>query len=223
VTELPDLYAAGLERHLALGRELTEADGDVVTPACPRWTVRDVYAHLAGGASDVLTGRLDGVPGDGWTERHVGERRGRSLADLVAEYAEVGPKLVEALGAIDFPPMAIDQWAHEQDVRGALGRAGSRDVPVLTWGVARALEGRADGWSAPPVRIRTATADTVLGAGEPAATFEADDFELLRAVLGRRSVAQWKAMATTGSDPVAVDAAIAGIPFFNPRGDDLVE
>ncbi len=33
--DVADLYAAGLERHLALAGELTEEDGERVTPACP--------------------------------------------------------------------------------------------------------------------------------------------------------------------------------------------
>jgi hypothetical protein len=49
-----ELYRDGRERLLALGAELGAADAARPVPACPDWTVKDLYAHLAGVAADVL-------------------------------------------------------------------------------------------------------------------------------------------------------------------------
>jgi uncharacterized protein (TIGR03083 family) len=217
-----ELYAAGHERLLVLAADLTEADGNVAVPACPGWTVRDVFAHLAGLATDVLAGRVDGAGTDPWTAEQVAERSSRTLADNVAELAQAGPKLVEALEAFPAERIAIDQWTHEQDVRGALGRSGSRDVPLVGWALDLAIGGRNPGWGErglPAVRIN----GWQLGEGEPVATFETTDFDLARALTGRRSAAQWRSWARPGSDPAAVEIVVARIPAFPARPDDLAE
>jgi hypothetical protein len=88
------------------------------------------------------------------------------------------------------------------------------------------LGGRAGRWNdrgLPTVRVTGSTVDQVLGGGEPAATFETSDFELLRGFLGRRCPDQLRAWAAAGSDPAAVDAAVAAFPVFGPRPDPLVE
>lgn len=216
-----ELYAEGLERVLALGRELDERDGDVPTPACPGWTVRDVFGHLAAIATDALAGRLEGAGTDPWTARQVEERRGRTLAGNVAELAEAGPGFAAALR--DFPNdrVVIDQWTHEQDVRGALGRPGSRDVPLVGWAVERAV-GRLDGSRRkrgnPALRFELDSGTWTAGDGDPVATVRTSDFELLRGLLGRRSPAQLRSWVADG-DPAAVD----GLAVFGPRESDLVE
>jgi uncharacterized protein (TIGR03083 family) len=216
-----DLFAAGLGRHLALAAELTEADGELRTAACPEWRVKDVYAHLAGLCADALEGRVDGAGTDGWTARQVEERKDRTLAENVAELRERGPAFVSALRARPIERVVIDQWTHEQDVRGAVGKPGSRDAAVVAWAVALMATGLDKGWRAqgkPAVRIEATSASFALGEGDPVATMKTDDFELVRAVLGRRSAAQVRAMVVDG-DPAALD----GLAVFGPRQDDLHE
>jgi uncharacterized protein (TIGR03083 family) len=220
-TTVADLYAAGLERHLALADELTDEDAELPTPACPEWRVKDVYAHLAGLCSDVVEGRVEGAGTDEWTGRQVEARRDLPFADIVAELRERGPQLVEALRAFPIERIVIDQWIHEQDVRAAVGRPGNRDVPVVPWAVGLMVDGLDKRWrkeGRPPVRVETTSATFTMGEGEPVATLQTDDFELMRAVLGRRSPAQVRAMVVDG-DPSAVD----GLAVFGPRTDDLVE
>ena len=83
-------------------------------------------------------------------------------------------------------------------------------VPAV--GAARARRGD------PPVRVVTDTVDATLGEGEPAATIRTSDFELARALLGRRSQYQVDALVAEG-DP----AAVGRIAVFGPRNDDLDE
>jgi uncharacterized protein (TIGR03083 family) len=219
--DVADLYAAGLERHLALASELTEEDGERVTAACPEWRVKDVYAHLAGLCADVLEGNVEGAGTDPWTGRQVAERTDRTLAENVAELRERGPQLVEALRAFPVERIVIDQWTHEQDVRGTVGKPGSRDVPVAAFAVGLMAKGLDEGrrqQGMPAVRVETTSGTFTLGEGEPVATMKTDDFELIRAVLGRRSPAQVRAMVIDG-DPGAFD----GLALFGPRTDDLHE
>ncbi len=216
-----DLYQAGWERHLELAAELDDDDGIRDVRACPGWTVRDVYSHLAGLQADVLGGRVEGAGSDEWTSRQVAERADRTLTDNVAEYRELGPAMVEALRGFPIERLAVDQWAHEQDVRCALGRPGNRDVPVVGWSMSFIMgnldRGRRKAGSA-ALRVEGSSGTWSVGEGDPVATIRADDFDLLRAVLGRRSPAQMRSMVVAG-DPAVID----GLAFFGPRPDDLVE
>jgi hypothetical protein len=97
--------------------------------------------------------------------------------------------------------MVFDAWTHEQDVRGALGEPGARegaDVDIAwDWFVA-------------------ATDST----GERLATVRASRYELLRAVTGRRSLAQVRALDEDGA---ALDGLLSMSDFFTPASSDIVE
>ena len=89
-------------------------------------------------------------------ELDVDARRSRPWAEVQAEAADVLPARVEALHAIDFdgetlmdspfgprPARAalalrtFDAWAHEQDIRDALGLPGGMDTPAAGVAIAR--------------------------------------------------------------------------------------
>jgi len=40
----------------------------VKTSACPTWSIKDVYAHLAGIASDILAGNTEGAATEAWAD-----------------------------------------------------------------------------------------------------------------------------------------------------------
>ena len=194
--EIATLYFDGRERLLALAAELDEQAVATKVPTCPRWTVHDVYAHQSGAAADILAGRLEGVATDEWTGRQIAERADWPFAKVVAELAEAGaqldPILVELGDAID-KRLVIDQWTHEQDVRGALDRPGGRDAPVVAYAGEVMLRGFGRGWAdkgLAPVRVVATSREWTLGDGEPVATMRVDDYELVRILVGRRSRAQ---------------------------------
>lgn len=178
---------------LALAAELTEDDASVKVPTCPEWTVKDVFAHQAGVPADLVAGRLDGIATDEWTARQIAARGDRTLAEIAAELAEAGAQLdalLEAAGDAGDRRLVIDQWTHEQDVRGALGRPGSRDVGVVAFALARMVPGFGRKWPTlglAPVRVVGSSGEWVLGEGQPVATLRASDFELVRVLIGRRS------------------------------------
>src|SRR5689334_6859768 len=89
------LYRDARRRIIAVARELSSAELATQVPACPRWTVRDLLGHLAGGTADVVSNNLAGAPGDEWTEAHVAARAGREVPELLAEWEELGPRWEE--------------------------------------------------------------------------------------------------------------------------------
>src|SRR3954454_7114805 len=116
-----ELYRENLAAVASLAEGLTPDQLQSYVPGTPAWTVHDVLAHLAGAASDAVTGRMDGAPGPEWTTRHVAERRGFPVADLVAELRTHQEAVVDA--SLDNPRPAI-VWnivVHHADLHEALG------------------------------------------------------------------------------------------------------
>ena len=148
-SELVDAVDDVLLQTLSLSRDLTEGDADLPTD-CPGWTVRDVLAHMVG-LEQVLEGapqpavelpELTHVVSefDEYMEQHVQVRRQLPLSAIADELAGLRSRRVpglRALAAEDDPvvpspfreqPMSkaipvrvFDLWAHEQDIRRAVG------------------------------------------------------------------------------------------------------
>jgi uncharacterized protein (TIGR03083 family) len=223
--DLVEVYRQGRQRVLELAADLDEGDATIVVRACPQWTVKDVYAHIAGVPADILAGRIEGVATDEWTARQVAERADRSLGEICAELAELGPRLealIEAIGDAMDMRLFIDQWTHEQDVRGALGRPGARDIPVVGWAVKTMLGGFGRGWDErglPTVLVIGSTGEWLLGEGVPMLTLRADDFDIARALIGRRSRDEYLRLGWDG-DPSAVIDHLHAFPLADA---DLAE
>jgi uncharacterized protein (TIGR03083 family) len=197
--------------------------GDTVVPACPGWTVQCVTAHLVAVVEDVLAGRLTRPPSAEETAEQVARRSGRPVAAVVAEWDALAPQFEAALSATPVWPAALDVLSHEQDIRGAIGERGARDVPGIVAGARRLVQGipapvdllvHLDGedyWTGP---------DSSRGAGEgPALELTTTSFEAFRFRLGRRSRPQLAALAWSG-DPAPV---LDHLTIFGPSPTDIVE
>jgi uncharacterized protein (TIGR03083 family) len=156
-------------------------DPDLVVPATPFWTVHDVVAHLAGIAQDATSGNMAGAPGDDWTAAQIVRGADRSIAELVAQWQELGPLLE---GFFSSPAGAsssagvYDVHCHEADLRNAFGLPVAVPADFLAW----AAEGMRDGF-------RSAVAD----AGLPPVDLQIPDLEWFRGRLGRRTEAEVRA------------------------------
>ncbi len=216
---------------LSVTRDLSEADADRPTE-CPGWTVRDQLAHMVG-LEQVLSGAphpaielppLDHVSSDidVFMEQQVHVRRQLPLAAIVDELAGLRPRRIAELRRLaeigdplvmgpfgerplsaSLPIRVFDLWAHEQDIRRAVG------LPVRSDGIAAqvALERSLAGWSmtlpkaldVDAVLTVTVTGPTasqsliVIGAGGPTATIVGDLGQITRWFCGR---------ATPGDDDV---------------------
>lgn len=143
----------------AVAADLAPADFDRPTDL-PGWSVRDNLSHVIG-VERMLLGLPADPPVErpAWVrndfgaglEAAVAARRGRSGAEVVAELDDVLERRVQALAGFgpddwarlgpapggevpyrDFMRIRIfDCWAHEQDIRRAVGRPGHLDGPVV--------------------------------------------------------------------------------------------
>lgn len=193
MTDWGALYRDHVAAVSALAGGLSEEQLAQVVPGTPAWTVHDVLAHLAGGPSDAVTGRMEGAPGPEWTARHVAERSGIPAPDLVAELQSHQDAV--AASTVDNPRPAVvwDIAVHHADLHEALGRG---VLPEPMW--APVLEGVA------PLRFGSA--------GVPE---EVERYELFRALFSRRSRTQMQAWGL----PLSA-AQLDELCIFGPREDD---
>lgn len=187
-----EVYRGNAEAVAALGRGLTPTQLATAVPASPAWTAQEVFAHLAGGPADLVTGRMDGAPGPEWTARHVNERMHLPVADLVEELLSHQGAVVAS--TVDNPRPAIvwDIAVHHADLHEAFGLG------------------------VPPERLWRPVLDVVapMMLGDVSAEGVAP-YELFRGLFSRRSRAQ---MAAWGL-PLDQDR-LDVICVFGPREDD---
>ncbi|HZD02658.1 MAG TPA: maleylpyruvate isomerase family mycothiol-dependent enzyme [Actinomycetes bacterium] len=230
MADLVGAYADARRRLGELLAGLDEAALAAPVPACPAWTVRDILAHVTGVAADAaggtyFSGAADAwsdtglaAARDEWTAGQVRSRRDRPVQALVAEWAGWAAVLEPMLaGTVPAPPGSpawllsapvADLAVHLHDVRGALRRPGDRDAPATGLGLriyARWLGERLDQAGRPALRLRVGDREWVEGSGPPAAALTADPFELFRALSGRRSLDQVRALAWDGGPEPYLD------------------
>ena len=221
--DLPAIYRETRLRLLDLAPTLSDEQLSTLTPACPEWTVQDIYAHLTGLAVEVADGLIEGRGSDERTAVQVGSRRGRTIGEICNEWREIGDRIEATIAAAGrrLTPLAIDIWSHEQDASNGAGVRSGRDGAGLlltmnaTWG----MKARLRDAEIAPLRVVAGRADWVIGDDSPAAVVRMSEYELARAVLGRRSIDQIRAYDWEG------DAApyLPHFPVFNPPTVDIVE
>jgi hypothetical protein len=202
------LYRDNVRAVSALATDLTDEQLGTTVPGTPAWTVHDVIAHLAGGADDAATGRMDGAPGPEWTARHVGERFGFPVEELVGELQSRQEAIVEMSADNPRPALVWNIAVHHADLREALGLEALADAlwqPVLDAAAPRLLD---------ELPVTVVAGGSVYGAGDD--QVEVPAYELFRAVFSRRSRAQMQAWGFPALDAVQLD----GICIFGPREDD---
>ena len=190
MTDWGALYREHVADISALAGDLTDEQLATVVPGSPDWTVREVLAHLAGVASDMTTGRLDGAPGPEWTSRHVNERVPLPVADIMDELRSHQDEM--AASVVDNPrPASVWNIAvHHADLHEALGLP---QLPEHLWmPITEALAPRAPG-----------LADRV------------PPYEQFRGFFSRRSRGQMQAWGTDLSAEELDELCI-----FGPREDD---
>ena len=215
-------YAGCRERIISLLHD--QPDDCAPVPTCPAWTVHDVVAHLAGAVDDVLAGRLDGLASDEWTAAQVDARRDKPLPWIIFEWVANAPRFEPILDVVgDAGQQGVaDIVSHEHDIRLALGAPGARDSDgvriALGWVARRVIASARD--HGVGMRV-VSTSGLDLGERDADATLIADDFELLRAMTGRRSLEQLREMKWEGD----VERALPAFTWFplKPAETAIVE
>jgi uncharacterized protein (TIGR03083 family) len=193
MTDWGSLYRDNVAAVSALAGDLTEEQLTATVPGSPAWTVHDVLAHLAGGPSDAVTGRMEGAPGPEWTARHVSERAGLPVPELVAEMQTHQDAIVESAADNPRPAIVWDISVHHADLHEALGLG---PLPAPLW---------------EPV-LATVAPMKFGSAGVPE---DVDHYELFRAIFSRRSRTQMQAWGL----PLSPDQ-LDELCIFGPREDD---
>ena len=121
MTDWGDLYREHVAAVSALAPTLTDEQLATTVPGTPAWTVHEVLAHMAGAASDAVTGRMDGAPGPEWTSRHVSERAALPVAELVAELQSRQDAIAESVVDNPRPALVWNIAVHHADLHEALG------------------------------------------------------------------------------------------------------
>ncbi|GAB3690053.1 maleylpyruvate isomerase family mycothiol-dependent enzyme [Nocardiopsis oceani] len=203
-------------RLLDLAATLDQEQLDTVVPACPDWTVHQVFAHLAGLSAEVAEDKVTPPATDEVTARQVADREHLGIDEIGAQWRDSAPALVEIMRTqkrARYSLPALDVWHHENDIRGALGLdAQTADADQLA---AFPLGGLAKGWpdEAPSLRVEATDTGQEWNLGQGGTlTLSGTAFELARAVTGRRSVAQILAMDWSGGDPAPVAPFLPTLP-----------
>ncbi len=207
MTSPSEAYRAYRERCLDIVDGLAPTEGERRVPCCPLWSVKDLLAHMAGVAADVLDGRTEGAATVAWADGHVASRADDDLATVAAEWARRGPDLDAVLdvAADRFPaPFFLDAFTHEWDLRHALDAPAVPDLALVAPFVDDLAARTIDRTTSAGLPAMAAVLD---GAERPAdgPALHVSTFEFLRLVMGRRSRRQIEALRADRPDGSAVD------------------
>jgi uncharacterized protein (TIGR03083 family) len=245
--EAYSLMKVQLERMLALLETLAPEDWTQPT-ACTLWNVRDMVAHQAGGYASgtgysemihqyggSIIPRRGKLPEDIVNDLQVGERAGRSPAELIAELRAVGPVAIRKwayefrmakLAAIPHAVAGVltlrhlmwvihsrDTWMHRLDICRATGRPfdqtaeqDGRIAALVMRDVAKALRGKLQGKSLLFDLSGIAGGCWKVGVGEPSTTIQMDVLDFNIFVSGRYRYAEARErLSITGDAALAED------------------
>lgn len=209
------VYDASRSRIGSLVTALSPAELDTVVPGTPAWNGRQVVAHVAGVAADVVDGRMAGWPGAEWTSAQVREREGRSLEVVLAEWAGTAAAVCAGIAQRRIAlPIVHDVLTHEADLREAFGR-GALPAPAVDAALAvlvRLVLRRVDGL----LMVRAGEHEWRAEGVGPPAVVTAEPYELFRGLMSRRSRVQMRAWDWAGD----VEAYVDALPVFGSRDDD---
>ncbi len=215
-----EVYQGCRTRLVALADRLSAPQLRAPVPACPGWTVKDLYAHLVGASVDLVSNRMDGAPGDAWTATQVADRKAKTIAQLVDEWQSHAALFDRKLerGGRSVSPLASDVWCHEYDLAGALGWRGSRDPERVAWG-ARAIRGIPRMLEGTGLAIPKVIADGEVIVDGDGPVLRAPAYELARMLYGRRSWRQIREL-DWDRDP---EPYLEHLSFFPPPAEDLID
>jgi uncharacterized protein (TIGR03083 family) len=208
---------------LELAGDLSEGEWETMAPATPEWAVKDLYAHLAGVAADILAGNVMFPGTDEWTARQVGDRAPLTAGEICDEWRASGQQLDTLIGEVGpaLSAAVIDVWHHEQDARNAIGRQANRSGEGLRLALrsGNAIGPKIGAAGLPTLAVTTDGYERLFGVGEPAVSVAGPPYELARAFMGRRSLEQIRGFDWSG-DP---EPYLPHFSVFAPRATPLVE
>ncbi|MFJ9431934.1 maleylpyruvate isomerase family mycothiol-dependent enzyme [Streptomyces sp. NPDC101490] len=188
---------------------------DLLVPACPGWSVRDLVGHLV----EVCRMAVDEDPGE--ISEPPAPPPGIPLAELLTTWAELDKELPRVLPGMDWlrrRVLPLDALSHELDIRAALGMPLPDRHPALPDALDLAVMGftlSLDGHGLSALRVETPDRVWTAGQGEPAVTLSGESPEIFRALTGRRTVRQLGELSWSAA-PASWLPAFTWGPFAPP-------
>jgi uncharacterized protein (TIGR03083 family) len=196
-------HRAARARITELVSSLSESELATIVAPCPAWTVHDVVSHVVAMPVALAAGDYPAGEVQAWIDGLVDARRGRAVADVLAEWHASATEidaLLERFGD-GAGRLVFDVVTHEHDIRLAAGRPGERDSSGV-WAAIAAIPGLLapdlERMDLPAVRLTSAGRTSVVGAGDPELAVELEPFELIRVFASRRSERQLRALPWQG-------------------------
>lgn len=227
--------------------ESLHADDWSKPTACTAWDVHDMVAHQAGGyLSGVSLGEMlrqygripkkGQLPEDAINELQVGERRGKTPAELIAELRRVGPAAIQnwayGFNAIKWIAMphpvggfmslrylmwvthSRDTWMHRMDICRATNRPfeqtrehDGRIVELVVRDVAQKLRSRLNGKAITLTLTGVSGGEWLIGNGESVSSLEMNALDFNIFVSGRFSYLEGMQRANISGDKSLVENA----------------
>jgi uncharacterized protein (TIGR03083 family) len=217
--EMAEVYEAGRIRVRGMALSATIEETQQMVPACPDWSVKDLFAHVVGVGEDTASMNVGAAGSEEWTQSQIDRRRDLSAQEIDAEWEQLAPKIAGALDAI--PPgagaaLVGDLITHELDMKGALGRdkgPDERGLMVSLERYAKFFGKRVKDAGLPAVAVHAGGETWVAGIGDPGLSLTADRVDLLRALTGRRTEQEVRSFDWSG-DPTPYVSLISnyGMP-----------
>ena len=195
-------YLEFRSRIVSLIREIPESQASLPVPLCPDWEVSSLISHIVGVPEDILTGRMEGVTTDAWTQAQVRRHEGKSLSQLAEALLATAPEFDVVLPHIPSPinaQMVMDAVTHEHDLRHAVGRAGAQDSSAVEVAM---------GW------LLNTLEEKDPGRAQELADSGVSRYELVRCLTGRRSIEQMNQLGLDGSH---IATSLKGTPLIPPH------
>ncbi len=241
------MYAEAYQRgQVRIVEFMAGRDPEMAVPATPEWSALDVLRHLTGLAVDITNLHFEGFASDEWTEEQVSSRSDLSVDGVIAEWEGIVGSAAVLLDTLDdlglpeavpsalghtkvkaIPAMAIgDILHHEFDLRNAYGDREGRellDIQFSAAGHVKSLRAPFDAAGLPTVRIEASDSGMGwdIGYGDAVATLAASSFELMRAIGGRRTRGEIRAMGWDGDPEPFLDHMV--LPHLDMRDSSLKE
>jgi uncharacterized protein (TIGR03083 family) len=192
--------------------------GAVRVPAYRGCAVLDLVAHLVRNCRLAECNLLGG-----WVRpQGADDLDGSDLSALLAEWAGSARRVEQELRPVSHGKtgsvLVMDAFSHELDIDSALGVPFPADHPALPWAFEVAVDGfnAAVGWRGlPALRLEADARCWTAGEGEPAASVAGAWLDLYRALTGRRTVEQIRALQWS-ADPEPYLPAFSWGPFRPP-------
>ena len=214
-------------RMMDLASTLTDDDASRVVRACPAWTIKDLFSHVTGIATDLGAGNRPSGDVQAWVDAQIASRASRSLASVVDEWATNAPGFEAMIDAVpkQLWTLTYDTVVHEHDAFTAAGRRGERESDGVVLAAELGMKLVKSDLARTGLGAFRAVIDGrehVVGEGDPTLTLRATSFEALRLLGSRRTLDELRRADFEGD----LDTMVSGLLHMDlpevSLGEDLL-